>query len=239
MRVLFVSPSFYPAFHYGGPIFINRSFCQALAQDEDVEVTVLTTDANGPGRRLNANSASANQHANYAIKDCRRVLPPDIAPGLLLRLGGMIREADVVHLNGVYSFTTIPTLAWCRLMKKPLVWSTMGALQRWEGSTRPHSKAIWEYVCNLFSHPQRVLMHVTSEEERIESLEKIPRAGTLLLRNGIDIPEARSTEEPDSAGKLRLLYIGRLHPIKGIENLLRALTQVKSKVSLAICGSGD
>src|SRR4051812_2339925 len=140
MKVLFVSPSFYPAFHYGGPIFINRSFCQALAQIEGVEVTVLTTDSNGPGRRLDVNSMAVDHSADYAIRYCRRLLPPDVAPGLLLRLGGLIRQADVVHLNGVYSFTTVPTLALCWLMNKPVVWSTMGALQRWEGSTRPRSK---------------------------------------------------------------------------------------------------
>src|SRR6185436_18734455 len=38
---------------------------------------------------------------------------------------------------------------------------------------------------------------------------------------------------------LRLLYLGRLHPIKGIENLLKALTLVTSRVQLEICGEGD
>jgi hypothetical protein len=52
MRILFVSPSFYPAFHYGGPIFINRSFCEAMAQQENVHVEVLTNDSNGPGQRI-------------------------------------------------------------------------------------------------------------------------------------------------------------------------------------------
>lgn len=239
MRILFVSPSFYPAFHYGGPIFINRSFCEAMAQQKNVQVEVLTTDSNGPGQRIDLTRAYQNRTDSYAISYCRRLFPPDIAPGLLLRLYGKMRGADVVHLNGVYSFTTIPTLALCRLMRKPVAWSTMGALQRWEGSTRKRTKAWWERICNSFCEPDRVLMHVTSEEEKAESLEKIPNARAFILRNGIDIPALDRPSRDHRGDILRLLYIGRLHPIKGIENLLTALTMVKSHVQLAICGEGE
>jgi glycosyltransferase involved in cell wall biosynthesis len=238
MRILFVSPSFYPAFHYGGPIFINRSFCEAMAQKEHVQVEVLTTDANGP-ERVDVSQALEDRSDSYAISYCLRLFSPDIAPGLLLRLCGKIRGADVVHLNGVYSFTTIPTLALCRLMNKPVGWSTMGALQRWEGTTRKRMKACWERTCNSLCEPDRVLMHVTSVEEEAESLEKIPNASALVLRNGIDIPKLVGTLRDHRGDTLRLLYIGRLHPIKGIENLLAAMTMVKRNVHLAICGEGE
>jgi glycosyltransferase involved in cell wall biosynthesis len=239
MKVLFVSPSFYPAFHYGGPIFINRSFCDAMAKSEGVEVHVLTTDSDGPRKRIDLKFASANHTESYAITFCRRVFPPDIAPGLLFRLFGMIRRADVVHINGVYSFTTIPTLALCRLMKKPVAWSTMGALLRWHGTTRAKMKTVWERTCNTLCEPERVVMHVTSEEEKSESRARIPKASALILRNGIEIPNLDREGKPDRGGALHLLYIGRLHPIKGIENLLNALTLVMSKVTLAICGEGE
>jgi len=210
-----------------------------MTQHENVQVEVLTTDSNGPGRRIDFKAARQNRTDSYAISYCRRILPPDIAPGLLLRLFGKIRRADVVHLNGVYSFTTIPTLALCRLMKKPVAWSTMGALQRWEGTTRKEMKYWLERICNSFCEPGRVLMHVTSEEEKAESLEKIPNASALILRNGIDIPKLNRATRVHRGPVLRLLYIGRLHPIKGIENLLTALTMVKGSVRLAICGEGE
>lgn len=237
MKVLFISPSFYPATYYGGPIFINRAFCDSLATIPHVQVEVLTTDSDGP-RRVGA-AAVRSVATNYAITFCRRMLPPDIAPGLLLRLPQMIRAADVVHLNGVYSFTTLPTLALCRLMQKPVVWSTLGALQRWQGTGRPRLKKVWEKLCNALCTPQQVLLHATSEAEKSESLDKIPSAAAMILRNGIAIPEINRRGDHRTGDALRLLYIGRLHPIKGIENLLQALKLVKQNFTLSICGEGE
>src|SRR5262245_9903364 len=189
MRVLFVSPSFYPAFHYGGPTFINHFFCEAMARQDNVHVDVLSTDANGPVR-VDVGSARLNQH-HYGITYCRRMFHPDIAPGLLLRLFGKIRRADAAHLCGAYSFTTSLTIALFGSLRKPVVWPAMGALQRWDGTTRSGLKRVWEVICNSISRPDRVLMHVTSEEERVESLGRIPNGGALLLRNGIEIPELK------------------------------------------------
>jgi len=38
---------------------------------------------------------------------------------------------------------------------------------------------------------------------------------------------------------LRLLYIGRLHPIKGLENLLHAMITATANTTLDICGEGE
>src|SRR5262249_11050824 len=40
-------------------------------------------------------------------------------------------------------------------------------------------------------------------------------------------------------GKLRLLFMGRLHPIKGIEALLKAVALLEFPVDLSICGTGS
>lgn len=83
-------------------------------------------------------------------------------------------------------------------------------------------------------------MHVTSKQEAVDSEVRIPNASVEIVPNGVDIPEALPEREWLPGGRLRVLYIGRLHPIKGIENLLRALKLLEDEtVTLEICGSGD
>ena len=151
----------------------------------------------------------------------------------------MIAWADVVHLTAVYSPPTLPTLIICQLLNKPVVWSLRGALQRWPGSTRTQFKKVWETACNALCNRERVLLHVTSEEEASSSLERITNAKVALVPNGIDLPILQGERRWTPDNRLRLLYLGRLHPIKGIENLLLAVAKLDAEVSLAICGDGD
>jgi glycosyltransferase involved in cell wall biosynthesis len=236
IKVLFVSPSFYPATYYGGPTFVNKGLCDALATNSDVELRVLTTDANGPRGRVSNEAQSGNR--NYQTVYCRRFIQPDIAPGLLLRLFGMVRRADVVHLNAVYSFTTIPALALCCLLKKPVVWSLHAALQTWPGREPTKLKRIWEKACNFFCDQRRVLLHTVSPREESESTRAMSRARSVVIQYGIEATPLERCDE-EMSGPMRLLFLGRLHPIKGIENLLQALSLGKENVMLDVCGEGD
>lgn len=235
IKVLFVSPSFYPATYYGGPTFVNRALCDALSKDQSVQLRVLTTDADGPQARV---SVAESEQCVYPITYCRRVMPPDIAPGLWWRLFGMVKRADVVHLNAVYSFTTIPTLAVCRLLRKPVVWSLHGALQRWPGRRRKPLKRAWISLANLLCEPERTVVHNATPEEETESLPALSRVRSTVIPYGVEVPDLPASRPQPGAG-LSLLYLGRLHPIKGIENLVRALKLVETPVTLEICGAGE
>jgi len=206
-----------------------------------VELRVLTTDSNGPRRqdRLEILSLPVHRPEGYDVYYCRKWLGKEFSGQLLSMLYPMIRWADVVHLTSVYSFSTIPTLLICKLLRKPVVWSPHGQLQRWEGSTRPLIKRFWEIICNRLLNPRRSVLHVTSRDEAEESRRRIARARVEIVENGVEIPN----ETPDRLwapdGTLRLFFIGRLDPKKGIENLLRALKRLDEKVSLVVCGTGD
>lgn len=242
MNVLHVTPAFYPATYWGGPIFSVYSLCNALAKFPDVSLKVLTTDTAGPSRNDSVPVASFPMHYSegYEVYFCHRWWAASIAPGMFLRLWPMIRWADVVHLTAVYSPPTIPTLLICRLLGKPVVWSPRGALQRWEGATKLLAKNTWELVCNMLIRSGRCFLHVTGEAEAVDSVERISKAIVKLIPNGVDIAETPQNRVWLPEGKLRLLYIGRLHPIKGIENLLRALKILAAEsFTLEIYGSGD
>lgn len=239
MKVLHVVPSFYPAYIYGGPIESVYQLCRHTVK-EGCEVRVLTTDANGPHDVLDIEKDHEVAVDNLRVRYCRRSLRHRASPELLRRLPTYVRWADIVHLTAVYSFPTIPTLTLCRLMNKPIVWSPRGGLQRWSGSTRRSLKAAWERVCRAVS-PKKLLLHVTSEAEAQESRQRIPGVDTVIIPNGIEMPEKIAHRADHET--LRLLYLGRLHPIKGLENLLDACKALNDSSclawSLTIAGSGD
>lgn len=203
-----------------------------------VELRVLTTDSDGPGR-IPVESTPTELPVGYKVYYCRRWFGADIAPGLFRRSYGMIKWADVVHLTAVYSPPTIPVLLLCSILGKPVVWSTRGALQRWEGSTRTTLKGIWEKLCNSLCKLGRVVLHVTSEAEQLESGKRISNARATVIPNGVELPTLNGFHEQRKDSVLHVLYLGRLHPIKGIENLLRAVAMLKGKARLSICGDGD
>jgi glycosyltransferase involved in cell wall biosynthesis len=147
----------------------------------------------------------------------------------------------LIHLTAVYNFTTLPTLALSAALDRPLVWSPRGALQRWEGTRRVAVKAAWETACRAIA-PRRLALHVTSAGEEEQSRGRLPGVPCARIANGVLVPEA-TPRAPRSAGApLRLLFVGRLDPIKGIENLVKACARLGERAgpwSLAIAGAGE
>jgi glycosyltransferase involved in cell wall biosynthesis len=237
LKVLHVAPNFYPAWTYGGPIESLNQLCRHLGA-AGCEVRVLTTDADGLSSVLSVEKHSPVQlSTNLQVRYCRRMGRQSISPSLLGALLPDLQWADVVHLTGVYSFPTFPTLLACRVLQKPLVWSPRGALQRWKDSRRQRLKWLWEAACRLVVFDKTVL-HVTSEVERSESARRLSGVTTVVIGNGVALPSAVAHEKTD--GRVRLLYFGRLDPKKGIENLLVACAGLSGsrRYSLAIAGAG-
>jgi glycosyltransferase involved in cell wall biosynthesis len=238
VRVLHVVPSFYPAHYYGGPVQSVYHLCGKLAET-GCEVRVLTTNANGPDVLDVPSDSEIEVAPGVRVLYARRTGSASLSLQLLRRLPAMVHWADVVHITAVYSFPVIPAMVACRLWGKPVVWSPRGALQRWSGSTRTGLKDVWDFVCGILQ-PKNTVLHVTSEQEAAESSVRYPKLRTAVIPNGVPVPERLSRQEGD--GTLRLVFLGRLHPKKGIENLLEACAKVTSaglRWSLAIAGKGE
>lgn len=240
MNVLYIIPWFYPAHGYGGPVQAVFHLSTPLAQS-GCQVKVLTTNANGADATLDVDTCEEVEVAqNLWVRYCRRIGREAVSPEFLRCLPHYLRWADVVHINGVYNFPTIPALFLCKLMQKPVIWSPHGALHRWEHSRRPLLKAVWDRACKLAA-PSKTVFHVTSETEKLDSLKRYPKLEAVVIPNGVEVPE--TIERAAGNGTLRLLYLGRLDPIKGVERLLAACKLLREQDSLkwllTIAGDGE
>jgi glycosyltransferase involved in cell wall biosynthesis len=239
MRVLQVTPYYAPAWGYGGVVEAVFQLTRHLGR-AGTEVRVLTSDANGEHRRLTRAAREAHTR-NTGIETvyCRRRAAESAAPAMLARLPALIRWADLVHLHAVYSFPAIPTLAYARVLGRPVVWTPRGALQRWPGSRRVALKSVWEKICGAIA-PRRMTLHLTSDQEASESSDRFAGAARVVIPNGVEIP--RHVDRAELAGRLRIGFIGRIDPKKGIENLLDACAILAARgtpeCSLSIAGGG-
>lgn len=181
---------------------------------------------------------------------------PKRGPGALGYAPGVeraLREAeglDLVHMHGLWTLIGRHARRAARARGVPLVISPHGMLEAAASAHRPMRKriamALWEGA-NLRS---AALLHATAKREargfRGAGLDN-PIA---VIGNAID-PDAYTTE-PDRAaldarfpqleGQKLAVFLGRVHPIKGIDHLIRAwerLAPAHPEWSLAIAGPDD
>ena len=248
MRILHITPAYYPATYWGGPIFSVYHMNNALAGLSGIELKVLTTDAAGPKVSNRLSREEKRESFAYEVIFARRIAGYCVSPELLKQLPKWIRWADVVHLTALYSFPTIPVLNQCRMYRRPLVWSLRGALLDDQNChlyappslLKRSLKMAWNRVCRWSVSPERTVLHVTTEQEREASEKMYPGARFAVVPNGVWIPRALPKgREWMPNGQVRLMFLGRLAPKKGIENLLHAMAKLGPEVHLKLYGTGN
>ncbi len=243
MKILSVSAFYYPATHWGGPIVCQYGLYRALLKLTDTDIFVLTTDAADPILRLDVPvDVPVTSPYGYPVQFCRRINRTTFSFQLLARLPKRIADADIVHLAEVYWSAVLPTLALCRLMRKPLIWSPHGSLLAahvWPDVRRKRLKRIWDRVAQALVSKKCSILHVTSEEEGEASSARIRGVPVRVVPNGVDLPDTFPSRNWRPEGVLRLIFMGRITPEKGIENLLDAMPLLPECVTLAIYGTGD
>ncbi|MEL7481531.1 MAG: glycosyltransferase, partial [Pseudomonadota bacterium] len=189
LRILHVTPAFYPATYWGGPIFSTYGLCNALAAQEGIDVTVLTTDSAGPGRddRLQISATPERYSAGYDVHFVRKSRGKDIAPRMFGPLKQLARQADILHLTATYSFPTFPVFFAARQLNKPLVWSPRGAIQataEWGAVRRRRLKQAWAKLARV-GLPKQTLFHTTADVERDACAEAFPGVPAIVVPNGV------------------------------------------------------
>ncbi|MEM8664312.1 MAG: glycosyltransferase [Pseudomonadota bacterium] len=240
LRVLHVVPTFYPATRWGGPTFSTLALCNGLQRTGQVDLTVLTTDAAGPARgdRLNVPRHDRFE-AGYTVTYARHIAANAVSVDLFAQLLPAMRRADLVHLTATYSSPTLPTLAGAKLLGKPLVWSPRGALQarqEWPGASSK-AKVVFEALCRRLM-PRRAILHVTSEAEKELSRRAIPIPAA-VVPNAVEMPPDPILRSYRPGGVLRLAFLSRVHPKKGPEQLIAALSALPANTTLAVYGEAD
>lgn len=170
---------------------------------------------------------------------------PDLGPALCES------KLDLLHTHGSWMYPSVASLRWSRFSKKPYLISPHGMLDPWALRNSRFKKRIadWLYE-NTHLRGARCLHTLCESEARAMRAYGLNNP-ICVVPNGVDLPEGSNSDPPPweglvcDGGKV-VLYLGRLHPKKGLRNLLLAwnvLRKKKDEVSdpwhLVIAGWGE
>ena len=138
------------------------------------------------------------------------------------------RWADIVHVNGLWVMPDVYPAAAARRASKPLIVSPRGTLSP-VALARSYwlKRAFWTLLQGRAVRSAACL-HATSEQEYGDIRRFGLTQPVAVVANGVDVPPLEAGRA-SSSGLRTLLYLGRLHPIKGLENLLHAWQRLATR----------
>ena len=235
MKILIFSPGFVHHKGGGGVKTFTSWLSQGLA-NSNISVSVLSvkddfTDDNIP---INQWFEWEGVYVKYIRCRSKTKFPLE----LLKHMNRNIRDFDLVHLNGFFYPGSLFLYLLCAFNQKRVVWSMHGEFSLQALSYKKYLKRIYKRLVILFLRKDTIL-HATSNKETHELENNLSNRHQI-----IEIPILIPIEDEVKVCQGNyLLFLGRIHPIKGIENLLLAISYSKEfsaeKCILVIAGDGD
>lgn len=245
MKLLEIIPTYKPAFLYGGAVSAVSLLCEALVAENNIQVTVLSTTANGKAElpEFSREPALVDGVPVYYFPRWTKD-HSQFSPGLLWWLWRNVKQYDTVHIHSWWNFSVLfATMICIRRGIKPIL-SPHGMLSPFTltGRFKPlFHRLMGEKML------KKTVLHVTSNQEAKECLALTPDLVYKDLPNFLDLdtlPLPIKKTDVDVSTKtqnktFRLLFLSRLHQKKGIELLFNALAEVPFDWSLTMAGDGE
>lgn len=155
-------------------------------------------------------------------------------------------DFDLYHTNGLWTYTNHITCRISRSKHKPYMISPHGMLYPEALKRNQSIKYLFDLLLFKKDINSAACLHATSDQE-INNIRKYGYTGPIaLIPNPISVPQYIS-DIPKRKFKLddsiRIGFLGRLHPIKQVENIMHALSMtpkhIRQKVNLIIMGQGE
>jgi glycosyltransferase involved in cell wall biosynthesis len=155
--------------------------------------------------------------------------------GLRRDLEELIRDAAIVHIHGLWREYSGVTSRLCRKLGKPYVVSAHGMLEPWALAHGRWKKRAYLSAIELPVLRGAVGLRALTRAETADYHGIGLNNPVRVIPNGIDIPEAFSPRVffeafPHLADRRLVLFLGRIHPKKGIDLLCRAWARLEKSL---------
>ncbi len=210
------------------------------------DVTVLATTANGKGE-LEVPAGKEQLVDGVKVYYFKRLTKDHthFSPALLKFLHQTIRNTKretpnvklIIHIHAWWNLVSIFSCLVAKLHRVKVVLSPRGMLNEY---TLSNKNSISKYLIHiLLGKPllKKVFFHATSNVENSDIVKFVGKKA-YILPNFIKLPQPKKRKILIS-DVYHIIFLGRINKIKGIENLISALTLVNINWSLNIVGEGE
>ncbi len=228
MKILHVSPSYYPAFQFGGPIQSVQLLNAALVKN-GIDVEVYTTNAGLDKTQYNAGKWTDIDGVKVKYFSFFGYVHYNFSVTVLIALFRNVKHYDLVHITAVWNFTVWAACLACWWHKKLYIISPRGTIY-------PETIAIKSSVFKKIYYrliakkclEKAACLHFTSidEEKKVMAYLKLS-APCFVVANGISLEEFKFSPSNDSPvfSKPYLLFLGRINYKKGLDILYKAFAE--------------
>lgn len=237
MNILFIVPSYKPAYVYGGPVVCIAKLAERLVQLGNT-VTVYTTTANGK-TELDVPLNEPVMMNGVKIKYFKRITGDHthVSPALWNETWSTVKQYDAVHMHSWWNFLIMGASLICTMRGVKPVLSPHGMLCDYVfDSKNQFKKKLLHTMFGKFLL-RKTHLHVSSHMEWNECLQVNRHWNGAMIYNLVDLPGGNYIKKQN--GEFTISFLSRIDPKKGLDILLAALAKVKFPFRLQVAGSGD
>lgn len=247
MRILYAVHGYKPAYRIGGPILSVSSVAERLVR-KGHRVVVFTSNSNldqdldiSTNQPIDVDGVEVWYFRRY--EPLKKIFPFFTyfsksmgflyTPDMKQALNNIMPKVDLVHTHLPFIYPTYAAAKSSRKNNKPLFYHQRGVFDPGRLKFRSFKKRIYISLIEKPIMRQATTLIALTEFERDNYRALGVRTHCEVVPNGIDVSFYRSEARPGSMEKFNIrenqsviLFLGRLHPVKGVDMLLKAFSKI-------------
>ena len=247
LKILHYTPTYAPAWKFGGPILSVSQLCEGLANlGHDVEIFTsnaglseqLELPLNQPIIRNGIKVTYFEQKAGIGIN----------CPGMEQAVKARVKEFDIVHVTAIWQPTSSSACKAAKSQEVPYITSPRGSLGSYSWRQKTLKKAVFYLLKERFNLINAAAIHYTSKQELEECQWLQLPCQAFVVPNGLDpkfwqpaaeLAKAWRKSQNIQESDFVILNVGRLHHKKGLDLLPDALAPLHNLNWQMIFVGGD